>query len=675
MRKILIIFALLLTYSNVDAQESIPLIYDKAFSVDIGYTAVIKERKVGLMNPDGKFVTKMEYDNILPNYEGFLCVAKNGKYGFINLKGEEIIPCIYDEPSNFSEGAASVKKDGLWGILKKDGQMLLPCESKYRIGPFKDGYASITEGFFEELSHIDHNGRIIPDSLFFDPNKPLPRQVENGMAYLDKKGNRVIPQTFAYAEEFKEGLAWVRTDRTWGFINLQGKMVAERYMNRVPLGSNDMAYNGFTIVIRDNKYGLINSQTNKRAFSQDSSYCLLAALEVLDENGELKRKADIFTKRTIRKPEPVESVDTASEALALSIGERARVDLPYMASLCGRTEDEIINELRGVIFLDPESNEWQTSDEYLSGNVREKLRVAQSATERDPAYQVNVEYLKRVQPKDLDASEIEVRLGATWIDPQYIDRFIRDEFHTDFWLIGRQIKVQYSKVSGLWNIQGKSMDRGNPMVYSTYGTERLNAFHLLEDALNLKDTKVYDTFHDADGDHRVLNKKETMLAQQKQELIRAAFKEWIFKDMRRRETLVARYNELFNAVRPREYDGSHIRFVGMTPEITLMQHQKNAIAHILYGENVLLAHCVGAGKTFQMIAAGMEARRLGLSQTARCCRCSRAPCQRQMQALRALRLPRRLPPRFLRPRRPARRSALPATAALQKSCRCRCGTG
>ncbi len=362
------------------------------------------------------------------------------------------------------------------------------------------------------------------------------------------------------------------------------------------------------------QFGLISATANKRAFQQDSSYCLLAALEVLDENGQLKRKADIFTKRTIRKPEPVESVDTASEALALSIGERARVDLPYMASLCGKSEDEIIDELRGVIFLDPTNNTWETSDEYLSGNVREKLRAAQSAAEHDPTYQVNVEYLKRVQPKDLDASEIEVRLGATWIDPQYIDRFIRDEFHTDFWMIGRQIKVQYSKVSGQWNIQGKSMDRGNPMVYSTYGTERLNAFHLLEDALNLKDTKVYDTWRDADGDHRVLNKKETMLAQQKQELIRAAFKEWIFKDMRRRETLVAKYNELFNAVRPREYDGSHIRFVGMTPEITLMQHQKNAIAHILYGDNVLLAHCVGAGKTFQMIAAGMEARRLGLSQ-------------------------------------------------------------
>ena len=362
------------------------------------------------------------------------------------------------------------------------------------------------------------------------------------------------------------------------------------------------------------QYGLISSTANRRAFQQDSSYCLLAALEVLDENGQLKRKADIFTKRTIRKPEPVESVDTASEALALSIGERARVDLPYMASLCGRTEEEIIDELRGVIFLDPTNSEWQTSDEYLSGNVREKLRIAQDAAERDPDYQVNVEFLKRVQPKDLDASEIEVRLGATWIEPQYIDRFIRDVFHTDFWLVSRQVKTQYSKVSGQWNIQGKSADRGNPMVYSTYGTERINGFHLLEDALNLKDTKIYDTFRDADGEHRVLNKKETMLAQQKQELIRAAFKEWIFQDMRRRETLVAKYNELFNSIRPREYDGSHIRFVGMTPEITLMEHQKNAIAHILYGDNVLLAHCVGAGKTFQMIAAGMEARRLGLSQ-------------------------------------------------------------
>ena len=362
------------------------------------------------------------------------------------------------------------------------------------------------------------------------------------------------------------------------------------------------------------EFGLISASANKKAFGQDSSYCLLAALEVLDENGQLKRKADIFTKRTIRKPEPVESVDTASEALALSIGERARVDIPYMTSLCGKAEEEIITDLQGVIFLNPANGLWETGDAYLSGNVREKLRAAEKAAQDAPAYQINVEYLKRVQPKDLDASEIEVRLGATWIGPEYIDRFVRDVFHTDFWLIGRQIKTQYSPVSGIWNIQGKSSDRGNPMVYSTYGTERLNGYHLLEDALNLKDTKVYDVFRKADGEHRVLNKKETTLAQQKQELIRAAFKEWIFQDIRRRETLVARYNELFNSIRPREYDGSHIQFVGMTPEITLMPHQKNAIAHILYGDNVLLAHCVGAGKTYQMIAAGMEARRLGLSQ-------------------------------------------------------------
>ncbi|MBQ8962270.1 MAG: hypothetical protein IJ089_00535 [Clostridia bacterium] len=368
-------------------------------------------------------------------------------------------------------------------------------------------------------------------------------------------------------------------------------------------------YDAFT-----QQFGLISATANRRAFQQDSSYCLLAALEVLDENGRLKRKADIFTKRTIRKPIPVESVDTASEALALSIGERAIVDLPFMASLCGKTVEEVEEELRGVIFFDPEKDMWVTSDDYLSGNVREKLRTAERMAQSDPEYQINVEYLKRVQPKDLDASEIEVRLGATWIDPIYIDRFMRDEFHTDSWLVGRSIKAQYSEVSGMWNISGKSVDRGNPMVYSTYGTEKINGYRLLEDALNLKDTKIYDTWHDADGDHRVLNKKETMLAQQKQELIRAAFKEWIFKDMRRREALVAKYNELFNAVRPREYDGSHIRFVGMTPEITLMPHQKNAVAHILYGDNVLLAHCVGAGKTFQMIAAGMESKRLGLSQ-------------------------------------------------------------
>ena len=362
------------------------------------------------------------------------------------------------------------------------------------------------------------------------------------------------------------------------------------------------------------RHGLVSSTANRRAFSQDSSYCLLCSLEILDEEGKLQRKADIFTKRTIRKPEPVTSVDTASEALAVSIGERAKVDVPFMAQLAGKGEDEITEELHGVIFKNPVTGAWETSDEYLSGNVREKLQIAREFAEKHPEYEVNVQGLERVQPKDLDASEIEVRLGATWIDPEYITQFMGETFKTPDYLLGSKINVQYAKVSGQWNVSGKSMDGyGNPLVTSTYGTGRANAYRLLEDALNLRDTKIYDTVQDVDGEKRVLNKKETMLAQQKQETIKEAFKEWIFSDMERREKLCRTYNELFNSTRPREYDGSHIRFVGMTPEITLMQHQKNAVAHILYGHNTLLAHCVGAGKTFQMIAAGMESKRLGLS--------------------------------------------------------------
>ena len=362
------------------------------------------------------------------------------------------------------------------------------------------------------------------------------------------------------------------------------------------------------------QYGLINSTANKRAFRQDSSYCLLASLEILDEEKNLKRLADIFTKRTIRKPEPVTSVDTPSEALALSIGEKAKVDVPFMVQLCGKPEQEITDELAGAIFRNPVTQQWETSDEYLSGNVREKLATAESFAENHAGYQINVDYLKRVQPKDLDASEIEVRLGANWVKPEYITQFMREVFKTPGYYAGDEIKATYSEISGAWNISGKSMDRGNPLVTNTYGTMRVNAYKLLEDALNLRDTKIYDTIHDADGDHRVLNKQETMLAQQAQESIREAFKQWIFKDLDRREDLCATYNRIFNAIRPREYDGSHIRFEGMTPEISLMPHQKNAVAHILYGNNTLLAHCVGAGKTFQMIAAGMESRRLGLSQ-------------------------------------------------------------
>ena len=373
----------------------------------------------------------------------------------------------------------------------------------------------------------------------------------------------------------------------------------------------NQVYDSFTA-----KYGLLSSNANKRAFSMDSSYCLLTSLEFLDEKGELKRKADIFTKRTIRRAELVTSVDTASEALAVSIGEKAKVDIPYMMELTGKTEEEVTEELTGVIFKNPLTDKWEPSDEYLSGNVREKLNIARQFAENHPEYMVNVQALERVQPKDLDASEIEARLGATWISPDYITEFMAETFHTPRQHINyERIKVQYAEVTGQWNVKGKNVDSSNnPLSTATYGTQRANAYRLLEDALNLRDTKIYDTIHDADGEHRVLNRKETTLAQQKQELIREEFKEWIFKDMSRRETLCKIYNERFNSVRPREYDGSHIQFVGMNPEIKLMEHQKNAVAHILYGNNTLLAHCVGAGKTFQMIAAGMESKRLGLAQ-------------------------------------------------------------
>ena len=373
----------------------------------------------------------------------------------------------------------------------------------------------------------------------------------------------------------------------------------------------NQVYDSFTA-----KYGLLSSNANKRAFSMDSSYCLLTSLEFLDEKGELKRKADIFTKRTIRRAEPVTSVDTASEALAVSIGEKAKVDIPYMMELTGKTEEEVTEELTGVIFKNPLTDKWEPSDEYLSGNVREKLNIARQFAGNHPEYMVNVQALERVQPKDLDASEIEARLGATWISPDYITEFMAETFHTPRQHINyERIKVQYAEVTGQWNVKGKNVDSSNnPLSTATYGTQRANAYRLLEDALNLRDTKIYDTIHDADGEHRVLNRKETTLAQQKQELIREEFKEWIFKDMSRRETLCKIYNERFNSVRPREYDGSHIQFVGMNPEIKLMEHQKNAVAHILYGNNTLLAHCVGAGKTFQMIAAGMESKRLGLAQ-------------------------------------------------------------
>ena len=363
------------------------------------------------------------------------------------------------------------------------------------------------------------------------------------------------------------------------------------------------------------KYGLINSQTNKRAFNQDSSYCLLCSLEKLDDEGNFKGKADMFSKRTIKKAEVVTSVDTASEALAVSLGEKARVDLAYMSELTGKSEEDVAKELAGIIFQNPVTEKWETADEYLSGNVREKLATARVFAENRLEFAINVTALEGVQPKELDASEIEVRIGATWIEPKYIEDFMRETFETpDYLFVRNLVGVQYSDVTGQWNVKGKNADRGNALVNMTYGTSRANAYRILEDSLNLRDTRIFDTIEEDGKEKRVLNKKETTLASQKQEAIREAFKDWVFRDPERRQTLCAKYNELFNSTRPREYDGSHLKFPGMTPDITLRPHQLNAVAHQLYGDNTLLAHCVGAGKTFEMIAAAMESKRLGLCQ-------------------------------------------------------------
>ena len=369
------------------------------------------------------------------------------------------------------------------------------------------------------------------------------------------------------------------------------------------------------------KYGLINSRGNAIAFDQDSSYFLLCSLEILDEDRNLKRKADLFTKRTIRSHKPAEKVDTAAEALALSIGEKAHVDMDYMGRLTGKDEETLFSDLKGVIFLNPAytgendgHEKYLPADEYLSGNVRQKLAVAQGKAEQDPQYQINAEALAQVQPTDLTASEISVRLGATWLDTEYVRRFIFETLGTPRsaqW----GMKVHYSKITGEWRIEGKSKDRGNVKAISTYGTQRINAYEIIETTLNLKDVRIFDYHYDEEGRRiAVLNKKDTAIAQSKQELIKDAFAEWIRKDPDRREAICKTYNILFNSNRPREYDGSHINFSGMNPEITLRKHQVNAIAHILYGGNTLLAHVVGAGKTFEMVAAAMESKRLGLCQ-------------------------------------------------------------
>ena len=488
---------------------------------------------------------------------------------------------------------------------------------------------SLAEQLREAVQHIQGNyqeaslpdlgeGDAVDDSIPADPSvKNYSYTVVEGEVYYRENSRMVRPQLSAPAKARVKAMVELR-DCVHHLIDLQLQDGTDGEIQAAQQQLNAL-YDAFTP-----NFGLVNDKANRLAFSDDASYYLLCALEVLDQDGKLERKADLFTKRTIRPQRQVTSVDTPSEALAVSLGERGRVDLSFMAELLGTPGEytRITQELSGIIFRDPrEAREddptagWHTADDYLSGNVREKLRQAKQAAQQNPAYAVNVEALTVTQPRDLDASEIEARLGATWIEPDDIQKFMVETFDTPYYM-RRAIQVQYSAVSAEWRITGKSMPSQNDVAaYMTYGTDRANAYRILEETLNLKDIRIYDTVEDADGkQRRVLNKKATTLAQQKQQAIKDAFQDWLWKDPRRRERLVAKYNEQFNSTRPREYDGSHIVFGGMNPEIQLREHQKNAIAHILYGGNTLLAHEVGAGKTFEMVAAAMESKRLGLCQ-------------------------------------------------------------
>ena len=459
-------------------------------------------------------------------------------------------------------------------------------------------------------------GEAIDTSIPADPNvKNYSYAIVDGQVYYRENSRMVRPDLNATAEARVKGLVGLR-DCVQELIDLQMDAAVPDSTIREKQAELNSLYDSFSA-----KYGLINDRANRLAYADDSSYYLLCALEVIDEDGKLERKADMFTKRTIKPHQAVAVVDTASEALAVSISEKACVDMGYMNQLTGKTKEELAGELQGVIFRVPGQLEkdgtphYVTADEYLSGNVRRKLRQAQRAAQQDPVYAVNVEALTAAQPKDLDASEIEVRLGATWIDKEYIQQFMYETFNTPFYL-QRSIEVNYSSFTAEWQIKGKSSVSYNDVAaYTTYGTSRANAYKILEDSLNLRDVRIYDTIEDADGkERRVLNAKETTLAAQKQQAIREAFRDWIWRDPERRQTLVRQYNEEMNSTRPREYDGSHITFGGMNPAITLREHQKSAIAHVLYGGNTLLAHEVGAGKTFEMVAAAMEAKRLGLCQ-------------------------------------------------------------
>ena len=423
---------------------------------------------------------------------------------------------------------------------------------------------------------------------------------ENSMMYL---------QNFNEKEtERAKGLIELR-DCTYELINMQMEEYSDEDISKQQVRMNTL-YDSFV-----KKHGSINTRANRRVFSSDSSYSLLCSLEKLNENGEVVGKADMFYKRTIKKHTVATSVDTPAEALALSLGEKAKVDMEYMALLCGKKEDDIIRDLEGIIFLNPISKKWEAADEYLSGNVREKLKLAEDYALNDSLFESNVRALKNVQPKELDASEIDVRLGATWVDTEYINEFMEYLFETPRYLInGNYIAVNYSEYTGEWNVKGKNLDNRNTLASMTYGTKRANGYRILEDTLNLRDVRIYDTVYEDGKEKRVLNRQETMLACQKQDVIKEKFKEWIYADPVRRQALCEKYNVLFNSVRPREFDGSHLTFAGMSPDIQLKPHQLNAVARQLYGGNTLLAHCVGAGKTFEICAAAMEKKRLGLCQ-------------------------------------------------------------
>lgn len=488
--------------------------------------------------------------------------------------------------------------------------------SEYTVLPIPD--ADLDEQLHEAVSHI--HGKYMPavhaenksnketDVIPADPLvKNYSFTLVNGKVYYRENSIMKKMDLSATIKARVVGMIVLR-DCVHQLINLQMDEHVSDDEIKANQESLNRLYDAYT-----RKNGLINDRANRLAFDKDSSYYLLCSLEILDDNGKLKRKADMFTKRTIKQHKSITHVDTASEALVVSIGERACVDLAFMSQITGKSEAEITKDLHGVIFRDPVKNTWKTADEYLSGNVRLKLRQAKAAAEWDSAYQINVEALEKAQPKDLDASEIEVRIGATWIDKSYIQQFMTEILKTPVNLRNK-IKVNYSSATAQWFISNKNAIPYNDVAaYTAYGTDRANAYRILEESLNLRDIRIYDTIEDENGkEKRILNAKQTTLASQKQQALRDAFRDWIFQDPERRQTLVHQYNELMNSTKPREYDGSHIVFSGINPAITLQPHQVNAIAHILYGGNTLLAHGVGAGKTFEMVAAAMESKRLGL---------------------------------------------------------------